>query len=643
MNFWQRYILLYVLGLFPLLAEAGEIDSLEALRTAEGFFETRMRSSRGGTSAAPELALRQRSRAAYVFSAGEESFVVVAADDRLPAILGYGTSSRGGLPPALQGLLRGYERALSAFPSPRRQQAEAACEPVVPLLSFVRHQDIPFNRYCPYYRYEDGTLSWKPCQVGCVATALEEVMSYYRRVVVLRDTLHGWSTDHYDVPDALPGETVDTRLIRDRYDEGTYTEEEVDAVARLSFYCGLACKMNWGLAESGARIATLVEPMQRVFGYGYVHHVDSYEYTPEEWRQMLEGEIRQGRPVLYAGYLMQMGGHAFVLDGLDADGLFHVNWGYGGDYDGYFLLDALNAFEPSWDTTEEGLANGFFCNHEALLLHPDAIGSDLPEPIVRSGREVAVDSVTLEQAPEAGKFTSLLLHLRNTSDRPLTTPFELFTNSPSDTALFRQADYIALAGCSLQPGESRSCRVHVQFSEVGDRIFGISPDDEEILLRFPLHVAAATASSPVFGEPLLTFPEEDRLFVSLPVDNRQSAGRMGHSVVYEVVEGDYAAGKNGTRHVRHLYLPAGTAATDTVSFRGLQPGAAYTLLVRDSWPIVSQTRFVVPAVSAISRPTAANPEAARWFTPDGRAVVRPSQSGVYIRKGGQKPGKVFVK
>ena len=75
---------------------------------------------------------------------------------------------------------------------------------------------------------------------------MEEVMTYHQRTVTLRDTLKGWETDHYAVADILPGASVDTRQILAQYNQGAYTEEQADAVARLSYWLGVACHMNWG-------------------------------------------------------------------------------------------------------------------------------------------------------------------------------------------------------------------------------------------------------------------------------------------------------------------------------------------------------------------------------------------------------------
>lgn len=638
------YTLLILLSIatgMPFL-HAAPIDSLAALHVAQTFLGSHTIKGADKFRSA-SLTLHHHNRAAYLFAATDGRFVVTAADDALPPVLGYGHSGNGELPPALKLLMEQQERSVKLNPTGTLKRSLEHVEPVAPLLGAVRHQKSPFNAACPYYIHSGGTQSKERCLVGCVATALEEVISYYRRPVVLLDTLHGWSTKHYEIPDILPGTSVDTRLILDRYEEGKYTEEEVDAVARLSYYCGVAAKMNWGLGESGASIYRLVDPLKEAFGYGYVHYLDSYQYTPSDWWQMMAREIRNGRPVLYAGYLMQMGGHAFVLDGLDAEGYFHVNWGYGGSYDGYFLLDVLNAFEPKEDPTDEGATNGFFCNHQALLLHPDALQEQLPDTLERDGGEVVVDSVRFLQQPEVGKFTEMLLHLRNTSLLPLTTPFEFFTNAPTDTALFRQADYLGLTGYTLQPGEQRTVRVHVKCNKAGERIFGISPDDVRILFQTPIRVAEHQTTTTVYGEPQLTFPAEDQLLVKLLVDNSTSQGRLGHYLTYELLEGAFDPQKDGTRHARYLYTPAGASEVDSVTFKSLQAGATYTLLVRQPWTIVRQVTFTLPGVSGVESPVEVPSASVRWYAVDGRRVEKPQGRGVYLRRIGNRVEKIFVR
>ena len=51
----------------------------------------------------------------------------------------------------------------------------------------------------------------------------------------------------------------------------------------------------------------------------------------------MRSDLNKLRPLYYSANDGQ-GGHAFILDGYDEDGKFHINWGWGGSYDGYFVV-----------------------------------------------------------------------------------------------------------------------------------------------------------------------------------------------------------------------------------------------------------------------------------------------------------------
>ena len=571
--------------------------------------------------------------AGYVFTT-PDAFVVVGGNDDAPIALGYGTSAEEGaaLPPALATLLHSAK--------PRAPQDELFLQPGAPagpLLPMVRHQEAPYNAACPYYIYDDGTVSDERCVVGCVATALEEILTYYQREIVLQDTLHGWETEHYTIADVLPGTRVDTRLILNDYDTEAATPEAIDAVARLSLYCGMAAQMNWGLNASGASVHRLAEPLKRAFGCGFAHYADSYRYAPAEWVKMIAREVRAERPVLYAGYTQFIEGHAFVIDGIDAEGLFHVNWGYGGCYDGYFRLDVLAFYEDYEGKRDAQAAQGFFCNQEALLLHPDSISPELPDTLSRTGLEVAVDSIYPLEPPRTGMFTPVAVCVRNTSDATLTTPFELFTNTPTDTLLFEQGTYIALTGVTLSPGEARTLVVDAQFSGTGNHLLRISPDDIQVLATTEVEILPYVRPLLSYTVSAPAFPTPDAVQFTVTAQNSSAAqGRAGVLQQAFLDEGSVCRDYTGAYQQSHvLYLDPGAERTDTVIFRNLKPATTYTFKVQYKWNPVHEVTFTTPSTDGITPPS----EALRnetWYSLDGRRLNgRPTQRGIYVR-GGKK-------
>lgn len=300
---------------------------------------------------------------------------------------------------------------------------------------------------------------------------------------------------------------------------------------------------------------------------------DSYKYSPTAWRQMLLDELQAGRPVYYAASLQRMGGHAFVIDGIDEAGFYHVNWGYDGKYDGYFDLSVLNYAEPLYDTTPSGFQNGFFCNQEALFISPDPVSTTLPDTLARTGEEVQVVAWACGTTPIRGIYTPVTLTLRNTTSAPLTTTFELFTNLETDTAAFEQADYIALTGVTLAGGEERTLTVDASFDADGTRLLRISSDDVHFQTLGTLTIAPYAADDLTYAAPHLSFMPDSTIEVEQHITNAPTAARAGRYITYELEPLTAALHTDKVRHGHYFYLDAASTLRDTIRFRELTPGA----------------------------------------------------------------------
>ena len=140
--------------------------------------------------------------------------------------------------------------------------------------------------------------------------------------------------------------TYDWDNMLDSYD-GSYTGTQANAVATLMSHVGISCDMGYGRG-SGAWDYAMVEALRNYFGYNKGMICKRRGNTPiNEWEQTIMNELDNSRPVFYTGYTPNGGGHAFVFDGYNDEGYFHVNWGYGGFYNGYFLVTALNTSDES--------------------------------------------------------------------------------------------------------------------------------------------------------------------------------------------------------------------------------------------------------------------------------------------------------
>ena len=645
------------------LSWAAPIDSAQARRLALDFLASQSQ-KRSISAQSCSKAIQRFSRAemyttngAFMLHTGDE-FILVSRDDASPTILGYKLKSTDepaaripsvlqpqAMPEALRSLLTSPHASICTA-SP---YAEGLWHAVAPLLTTTRQQGAPYNALCPLYRHSNGEYYDTPCLVGCVATAMEQVITYHRPVITLLDTLHGWSTDHIEVPDVLPSATLDTHLILDDYDTQPYTAQQADAVARLSLWLGLACHMQWGIASSGAYSQDLVRPLRHTFGFPYVHYLEKRKYDPAAYWQCLSREIMAGRPVYYAGAIMGTGGHAFVLDGLDDEGFFHVNWGYGGDFDGYFRLDILSYAQPEADRRAgEEVTDGFLADQEAILVSTTPVeDAMLPDTLTRTPTDIVLESMEVMQPPLTDNYTTVRLKVKNpSSTQPLNNTFALLENLPSNTSLISQAKCIALTAAYIAPQESKVLEVHAQFTRTGTVLLSLTHDGEHLLGQQTVSVTAGTQPTFLTDTPVLSFPDSRTLQVSQHIANGSPSSRASQTFLYDLLD-NYTGTSCRTTH--YIYIGADSSLTDTLTFRSLIPGRAYTLRLRQRWPIVQSVDFTMPEASAIVSPVShesacglQTPSA--WYTTDGRCLSsRPHSPGIYILRQGGQSQKVVVK
>ncbi len=203
---------------------------------------------------------------------------------------------------------------------------------VDPLITDRWHQEAD-----PYLRFTPLDSLGNHCVVGCVGLALGEVMRYHR-----------WPTDAFDWDAML-----------DEYAEGQFTERQGDAVGHLLADCGRVVNTEYGTYASSAEIVS--QPIALVDSFGYdpaiqLHYRDFYRRS--EWFDMLRNELANNRPILLCASSATLS-HAFICDGYNEDGQFHILWGNPTkDEDGWYDFDLLTPDQPKWyvkDNPERGL------------------------------------------------------------------------------------------------------------------------------------------------------------------------------------------------------------------------------------------------------------------------------------------------
>ena len=354
---------------------AGQISREQALRQAQTFFHKKG-ISRALIAADTPLSRRRAQGALqdyYAFNAGQnEGFVIISGDDRTVPVLGYaehGSFDIDNLPPALADLLNHYAEQIEDIRNGAPVQTRRASHLKVPEFMTVKwNQTDPYNGKTPLGYYKDRKDGVHTV-TGCVATAMAQVLYHQHYVDVTQSEIAGYKNltsyrtssgtvvDLY-VPTIPMGSSLDWANMVDSYN-GSESQTQKDAVADLMLYCGAAVKMNYRLAENGgstASISSVPEAFKRYFGYSKgVRHISRSAYSDTEWDDMIYKEVSVGHPVIYQGLTAKNAGHAFILHGCDSDGKYAVNWGWGGNLDGYFTLDNLTTKQGGYNYSQEAV------------------------------------------------------------------------------------------------------------------------------------------------------------------------------------------------------------------------------------------------------------------------------------------------
>lgn len=231
-------------------------------------------------------------------------------------------------------------RAFSQWDMQPRLQilGEAVGDDVIgPLLRTSWDQGNHYNEYCPLAA--DALTGYDGrAATGCVATAFAQIMKY-----------HEWpyrgtgAMTYEDTKGAITG--THTAAFSDPYQWGHMQNEyyvfgiepneAVDAVSELMYELGVAAKTDYEHQGSSAGSEGLGNEIHKYFFYETPIHTRSPDGDP--LADALLSDLVEGRPCV-----ADIPGHALVIDGYMPQGedhFFHVNYGWSGQNDGWYLLD----------------------------------------------------------------------------------------------------------------------------------------------------------------------------------------------------------------------------------------------------------------------------------------------------------------
>lgn len=296
-----------------------------------------------------------------IFGYENNGFAVIANDDLLPEVLGVSDShfSNGTNENFMWWLkainevcettmAKGPANAGSNVPTPESLGFEPYVDPIV---SAEWDQDTPYWNMCPK---KNGSTAL----TGCVATALAQVLYTHKTPVEGSGTRTNtsWSPITFD----YNGYEPDYENMIDQYtsgpNAGQYTQEQVDAMAKLMLACGVAVNMSYSSDGSGAYTDQAAEGLIQYMGITTADFKERDYYNDTEWMTMIYEELAGGHAMYYSGVDPTPwfgGGHAFVCDGYDENGKVHINWGWSGEDNGFFNINLLDPSSYSFSQYQD--------------------------------------------------------------------------------------------------------------------------------------------------------------------------------------------------------------------------------------------------------------------------------------------------
>ena len=333
----------------------------------------------------------------YAFNMEGGGYVIASGDSRALPVLGYsdkGTIDWEQLPDNMRAWLKQYDEAIASLGdsqdfndgnSKQGLKTRAPKAAIDPLIKTRWDQDAPYWNKTPLYDGANPNWQGLHSPTGCVATVMAQIMNFYQwpKAACKPIPEYAYSTAYENEEkivhiDALPATTFDWDNMLDQYivdKKVVGTEVQQDAVATLMRYCGQSCYMYYTPDNSFSDHQQVVEALVKYFGYkNTARFLKRIQYSIDDWEDLVYSELATGHPVQYGG-LSDNGGHSFICDGYDGNGLFHINWGWSGGDDGFFSLAVLNPYNNS--STGSGSSGiGFSISEDMIVgVEPDTDGS----------------------------------------------------------------------------------------------------------------------------------------------------------------------------------------------------------------------------------------------------------------------------
>jgi hypothetical protein len=238
-------------------------------------------------------------------------------------------------------------------------------------------QNAPYNNLCPM-----DPVTGSRSIAGCPSIAMAQILDYHRTTNQVEfddsdDYYHNYAGRQYWIDnDYLQYQFPSFPELNDYLNtlsEHYFWEMPITNTdkAALVFACGVAATQVYTSQGSGTFGVAQAHEAYQKFNFSNVSLLESS--TPNVYEYIAQN-IKDALPVHFASVTPQWdSGHNFVVDGYNTDEYFHLNFGWGGAYNGWYLLPdeipyGLTVLEGAIvDIVPNSLLHGFINGQIALL------------------------------------------------------------------------------------------------------------------------------------------------------------------------------------------------------------------------------------------------------------------------------------
>ena len=546
----MKYKFIYINILFICILMSSPVDQNKAQRVASNIFAERSNtdSYEGFNVRSVDVIDDNNVNLLYIFQLDSEGFILVAGDDRVQPLLAYSFESNfilEDVPTNVAWMVDAYKSMVKHAMESERSATErinAEWEKYNtgtvlnsrnrdikgPLLLSHWNQSGGWNDYGPP---DDGTCGGDEAPSGCVAVSMSAIMHYWQYPITGEGDNQcycgGYGTQNADFSEAA-------------YDYTSMGDAETssDAAAYLAWHAGVAVNMDYECEGSGAQVTggypSTEYAMKNYFKYkSSLYDTAPYSWSDSEWIEKLTTEIDANRPFIYVGFNDE-GGHAWNCDGYD-DELFHMNWGWGGQSNGWFTVTGSD--DP------DGWGSG---SHVLINIEPE----ELNRPNLRLTTYYAYEtSGDGDAVINPGETFEIIFELENPAPWSAASNIEILLTSEDEGVNIDDNTSSIISFETLEPGEIFS-NVNMPFAidldsdiALGNKTFnlmvmGVGVEGAEDNFYFKEYELEVLVSLNQFGFPMYEASQKTSpLAIDFDGDGED-----------EIIFGDY----NGLMHVLNL-------------------------------------------------------------------------------------------